>query len=94
MNAAVDIIDQHFDDFDNDDDFYDVIFRHSSTEFDEFMISMATSKHYRQDTIQALINIGYEIGEAAVDDDDIDTMAKELIKRIGKKRLVSIIMDL
>jgi hypothetical protein len=55
---------------------------------------MATSKPYIQDTIQALINIGYEIGEAAVDDDDIETMAKELIKRVGKKGAISIIMDL
>ena len=94
MNAAIDVIDQHLDDFDNDDDFYDEIVSHSSVEFDEFVISMAISRPYIQDTIKALMNNGYEIGDAAVDDADIETIAKELIKRVGKKGAISIIMDL
>ena len=39
----------------------------------------------------SIINPG---ARAFLDDDDIETMAKKLIRRVGKKGAISIIMDL
>lgn len=97
MNDAVEVLDRQRDDFDDNDDFYQEILESSTVELDDFVLGMATSEPYVQDTIEELQKKGYEI----VDPDDVELsslspikLAKDLIHCVGKRRAITLIMDL
>jgi|PlaIllAssembly_1097288.scaffolds.fasta_scaffold00015_17 uncharacterized protein YebE (UPF0316 family) len=95
MNAAVEILTQQKDEFDDDDDFYKEVNENTSILLDEFVLGLATSEPYLPDVLDALMEKGYEIGEHEDSNHSRDeTILEDLVTRFGKKRLIAMIIDL
>ena len=92
LNRAAETLEKQKDYFDNDDEFYKEILDNSSIELDDFVVGMATSESYIDETIEALVNKGYKIDEPAAASPQ--NLVRDLVSIVGKKNAVMLIMDL
>lgn len=101
VNLAIDVLDLQREEFDDDDEFFDGVMNHSAAETDEFIVDMATSEPYLPSTIEALHEKGYKVideSDSSGPSSDLpeccpEELVKGLIRLVGKKRAVLLIMD-
>lgn len=95
MNSAVDVLNEQLDDFDDADDFYTEVLQHSSVELDDFVLDMATSSQYIEDTVEILIEKGYILVEDSQHQtNSVNDLVESLVNCVGKKRAIELIIDL
>lgn len=103
INLAVDVLDLQREEFEEDEEFFDGVINYTSQETDDFIVETATSDPYIHSTIDALRERGYEVEDQHPDDDErysdsedmprCEKLVEELIRLIGKKRAILMIMD-
>ena len=104
MNEAVSILDQQRCEIGSVDDLYQAMSEYSSADMDDFVVDMATSDIYIDDTIEKLKSKGYKV--CCCDEEEDDEVVEEtktqsdyefldnLIFKVGKKEVMSMLMDL
>lgn len=95
MNRAVDVINEQKDEFE-DDEFFSEVKEHTSAELDDFVLDMATSDSYIEDTLEVLRDKGWYIIEKNEDgsSSSIEELVMKLVNDVGKKKIIEVIVDM
>lgn len=102
MNEAVSILDQQRCEIGSVDDLYQAMSEYSSADLDDFVVDMATSDIYIDDTIEKLKSKGYKVCCCDDKEDGVEETKTQsdyefldnLIFKVGKKEVMSMLMDL